>query len=97
MEMRVMSYNFGNKSKWTRNVVIVAAGLASVIAMSCGNAHDGMNSNLNLDSFHSRAFDGFIDDGFIETASASDEIVRDQIEEQLDVARKLQKQAGKNL
>jgi hypothetical protein len=83
MEMRVMSYNSGNKSKWTRNVVIVAAGLASIIAMSCGNAHDGMNSNLNLDSFHSRAFDGFIDDGFIETASASDEIVRDQIEEQL--------------
>jgi hypothetical protein len=83
MEMRVMSYNSGNKSKWTRNVIIVAAGLVSVIAMSCGNAHDGMNSNLNLDSFHSRAFDGFIDDGFIVTAAASDEIVREQIEEQL--------------
>lgn len=55
----------------------------ALLMSSCGRNASVQNSDLQLDSFHSYALDGFIDRGVIETTSTSEDIIRNQIIDQL--------------
>lgn len=57
--------------------------LASFLMLGCGREASLAPSQVKLDSFHSYALDGFIDQGVIETTSTEDGEIKEQIVEQL--------------